>query len=655
MTLGHISKQWTNEQAASQAQVTYEKYKKIKSFQDVGYLLSYYVVSGGEVTANIKRNDIIDVADIVASLDDNILSRDGMSFEVKIPNTIYYLDFDKSGDWHWGTAHVQGTAGVDYLAIAEVTTNALGLVNLMLDKRGHVGGMRLKDNYGLEGYATSEQMADIAINISQFPRNEGEVDDTDRFNRAISYLSGLGGGELRLGLETYELNSFNVPDKITIRGRTNDNPWATNKVTILKFIGLTGTFITIESYYDKRSTIANLNIINEVPSREKGSTAIRIKRTTNNWGASATIDKVNIIGFGVGIQHHMTYQSLVVGCSVWQCGIGISYNAKIEGSSQDPSSSFGNVNLVEKTTINECTIGVELASDTLNTFKYTDIEKCYIGVHVYQLSGGFFKPQQHKFKECWFEANGWANPEDKVTNTNPRYLICNSEIDSSLVATGANSADMPTIEGCRNDGNVSPEIPSFNTNYQVFTINHPPINRRYSTDESMQSLYSKPKYTMQSVSAGKSSTFRDIFTVSNQGIKVNLGFNNYEKKGDYSTGGTSTQTLNINYSSVVNPDTSGANQFSTLALMNVITVHNDGARCSAVFLIADFALNVKLTVSQLGETFQQYPILSGNGIEVTDIQGTGSTNKTFNVKVTGNIIKNIIVKINHFPNGLLNV
>lgn len=214
MTLGHISKQWTNEQAASQAQVTYEKYKKIKSFQDVGYLLSYYVVSGGEVTKNIKRNDMIDVADIVASLDDNILSRDGTSFEVKIPKTTYYLDFDKSGDWHWGTSHPIGVAGEDYLTIADVLTDAAGMVSSIEDKRGHVGSMRLKDEYGLTDYAKTaevdEQFAETVTNVVNVvkmfgARGDGIANDTTALQNSLN-----AGGHVVVPKGTYLFGQLQI-------------------------------------------------------------------------------------------------------------------------------------------------------------------------------------------------------------------------------------------------------------------------------------------------------------------------------------------------------------------------------------------------------------------------------------------------------------
>jgi lysophospholipase L1-like esterase len=151
--------QQAKEQVNKQVQTVYEDYKKIKGFKDVGYLLEDYVVNGGDVTQDLARNDTVHVTDTVVSLDNNILSRDGHSFNVTVPNTTYYLDFSKDGDWHWGLTH-NGSAGVDYLAIASVTTSANGLVQTITDLRGHVGGTRFKDDFGLEQYAKNDYVDD---------------------------------------------------------------------------------------------------------------------------------------------------------------------------------------------------------------------------------------------------------------------------------------------------------------------------------------------------------------------------------------------------------------------------------------------------------------------------------------------------------------
>ncbi|MFX3633721.1 MAG: sialate O-acetylesterase [Candidatus Pristimantibacillus sp.] len=140
----------------AQAQIAYEDYEKIKGFEDVGYFLTAYVVNGGAVTANATRNDMIDATDIVVSLNDDIMAREGVSFQTTTPNTTYYLDFAKEGDWSWGTAHPAGTVGVDYLTVASVSTDANGLVNVIIDTRGPIGGFRLKSDYGFEDFVTTE-------------------------------------------------------------------------------------------------------------------------------------------------------------------------------------------------------------------------------------------------------------------------------------------------------------------------------------------------------------------------------------------------------------------------------------------------------------------------------------------------------------------
>lgn len=153
-----------SEQAGSQAEVTYQDYKKIKGFEDVGYLLQDYVISGGETVANPLRNDTIDVSEIVVNLNNDVMKRDGTSFTVTVPSTTYYLDFTKDGDWQFGTAHADGTVNEDYLAIASVSTTSAGLIGTIIDARGVVGGTRFKDEFGLEDYAkqqyVNEQLAE---------------------------------------------------------------------------------------------------------------------------------------------------------------------------------------------------------------------------------------------------------------------------------------------------------------------------------------------------------------------------------------------------------------------------------------------------------------------------------------------------------------
>lgn len=163
MSLGEIGKQWISEQAGEQAQVTYLDYKKIKGFEDVGHLLQAYVVDGGDVTKNIQRNDVIDAASITVSLNNDMMKRDGASFQTTVPLTTYYLDFSKDGDWTWATTHPIGSVGVDYLTIAAVTTDSNAMVNVITDARVDMGGIRFKEP--IAGYATSEQLAETETKV----------------------------------------------------------------------------------------------------------------------------------------------------------------------------------------------------------------------------------------------------------------------------------------------------------------------------------------------------------------------------------------------------------------------------------------------------------------------------------------------------------
>jgi hypothetical protein len=197
------------QQISKQAVTTYEDYKKIKGFKDVGYLLEDYVVSGGEVTKDLSRNDTIHVTDTVVSLDNNILSRDGHSFNVTVPNTTYYLDFSKDGDWHWGLTH-NGSAGVDYLAIASVTTSANGLVQTITDLRGHVGGTRFKDDFGLEQYAKNDYV-------------DGQIEDVNaqlaETEQKLIYKADLfRAASINYGKVLYPPDFANVPFDL-VRGR----------------------------------------------------------------------------------------------------------------------------------------------------------------------------------------------------------------------------------------------------------------------------------------------------------------------------------------------------------------------------------------------------------------------------------------------------
>lgn len=214
----------TPENIAGQLSGNYANYIKQKRMEDVGHFLQNYVVDGGGVTQDPTYNNRIVAEEIVVSLNGDVMRRDGQWFTTRFPLATWYLDFGKDGDWNWSTSHPAGTAGTDYLTIATVTTNSLGNVSTITDTRGHVGGFLLKDEYGLENYATVAQLADMAINV-RYPIGgmipavgDGTADDTAAIQVMLDYLHSLGGGTLFFPEGIYLCGDLKVYDDIHITG-----------------------------------------------------------------------------------------------------------------------------------------------------------------------------------------------------------------------------------------------------------------------------------------------------------------------------------------------------------------------------------------------------------------------------------------------------
>lgn len=214
-------------QVAMQTEVTYKDYKKIKGFEDVGYFLDYYVERGGEVAKNITRNDMVDVADIVAVLDDDVTSRPGASFQAKYQNATYYVDFYE-GDFWWSTAHPVGVAGKDYLTLAVVTTDGNRNIDIITDARGTVGGFRLKDGIDMRIPYYDEQLADVTedihqreVNVKSAPFNakgDGVTVDTVAIQSAIDTMHALGGGVVKVPLGRYKSGTISIKDNVLLEG-----------------------------------------------------------------------------------------------------------------------------------------------------------------------------------------------------------------------------------------------------------------------------------------------------------------------------------------------------------------------------------------------------------------------------------------------------
>jgi len=500
------------------------------------------------------------------------------------------------------------------------------------------------------------QMADITINVSQFPRIVPETDDTARFNRAINYLSSIGGGELRLKLETYTLGSIVIPDNISIVGQRNKDPWATTNTTILCFNG-TGDFITVQSFYNKRATLKFLNLLTTTsPGRTSPTTAIKICKNDNRWGSSANIEDVTIYQFGTGIYHSLTYNVTINRCNIWDCGTGIVYNAVIgDGSEQDASITFGNENVVENSVIVDCNIGVEFMSDFVNEFRNCDIETNYIGILIHY-KNGFLHPTQHIFINCWFEGNGWASDTDRTNNTNPRYLVCNCDIDSNFTALGTNTSLLPTFVNCKDTTNVFPEIPNCISNYLTYLISNENKIRRISNDATLDVVYNYPTDYVERITINNTGEIRDIFNVSNKGMTANIGLNNYESVNTYTPNATESSITNtIMYSDIINPQSQGEiNHISSTSLLVVHIDHIDGNYSRAMFLISDIKKTKLLFTQQIGVTETSYGgALGTNGISIINKTINASNIKNFDVSVDGYNISKIIIKMNYLPNGLL--
>jgi len=132
-----------SENIAQQTQTVYDDYNKLKKLVDVGYFLEDYVVSGGVVTKDVTYNNRINATELVAALDNDVTRHEAISFTTTVASATYYLDYKTGGEYSFETSHPSGS----YLPIAEVTTDVNKNVSAITDRRGDVGGFRLKSGY----------------------------------------------------------------------------------------------------------------------------------------------------------------------------------------------------------------------------------------------------------------------------------------------------------------------------------------------------------------------------------------------------------------------------------------------------------------------------------------------------------------------------
>ncbi|WP_010276422.1 right-handed parallel beta-helix repeat-containing protein [Paenibacillus senegalensis] len=213
----------TSSNISQQTKSTYLDYRKINKFNDVGFFLQNYVNEGGIVTKNLQRNDMVDVTDISAALNNNVLAREGTSFQTTIPNTTYYLDFHQDGYWWWGTGH---PVGASYLTVAEVTTDVNGNVDTITDKASPRGGFRLKSEFGLEDYATLDDIKQRFVNV-RLPPYSVPMDGTNvlpQLQRAVDDVANAGGGEVYLPNGLYMVDALiGLQLRSNVRLRLDDN------------------------------------------------------------------------------------------------------------------------------------------------------------------------------------------------------------------------------------------------------------------------------------------------------------------------------------------------------------------------------------------------------------------------------------------------
>lgn len=173
-----------------------------------GAFLDSYVVSGGLATQNITSNNVVDVTQMVCVLGSNIIEVDAGSFQTKTASTIYYLDFVKN-NFSWGLAHAAGTVNVDYLAVAEVTTDSNKNVDVITDKRGNINEFRLKSGYTFpEVTAISAETMTRMFNVRGYgAKGDGVTDDSVAINAAAKSAYEAGGGIVYYPAGTYAIEN----------------------------------------------------------------------------------------------------------------------------------------------------------------------------------------------------------------------------------------------------------------------------------------------------------------------------------------------------------------------------------------------------------------------------------------------------------------
>lgn len=221
-------KLWVSEQARKDVKVTYENYKKIKEFEDIGYFLETYIVEGADTTKDVLENNRVNITGAVASISNNMIRVDETHFVFNEASMTYTIVLLPEGVFT--TDPQTGVPFVDYIPIATVTTDVNKVVTTIVDDRGQVGGFYLKGGIALPGYVTDQDLADELANYSDTTAMNTAITTgiTNHKNESVPHkkltevdIVGFTPEEIPLG-SNKTLNVTKTFNRVTVSGANNE-------------------------------------------------------------------------------------------------------------------------------------------------------------------------------------------------------------------------------------------------------------------------------------------------------------------------------------------------------------------------------------------------------------------------------------------------
>jgi hypothetical protein len=540
--------------------------------------------------------------------------------------------------------------------------------------KGTVGTETLTINGGIEAGCNSFIFENIIVagtpKITEvYPewfgaKGDGTTDDTSALQKAINFSSTVRTVLILKGKTVYNFTTLTFPDYLKLKGHSSNTSGVTTDHSVLRCITATPKAITVNSQYRSKAQISNILITTLEVNGQQGTTiGINCVLDVLYWGGGIDLYEVSIKGFGVGLRMSMCTSSKISGCNIKNNGKGIFIDST--GSTVTQSSSFGNLNVFERTTIHANNIGIVFNTDIGNVFNSCIIEDNYIALQGYSRGESWTTPQNHIFRDCWFEVNGYD-----VNNLNGRPWIVNSELDINYYATGTGSIPIGSFSFINSVDylNFTQTIPESaliagNTQWETYKIATEAYNKNLYSDSLLNVLWGKAEQIVFSLSSFFSGVRREIFKVSNKGTTAHISLNGISGSTTHTPSDTSsTKKHTITYSELTNaqPGSGTKNVISSMAIVSAVVTHTDGEIDTALFLVNDFSFTKKLHIVSLGTPLiENASYLSSLTIGFNDFDagGDGGTNKTkyFQISATGIKITSVGVKINFLPcGGLLN-